>query len=45
MGYRDFGTVYVVSVCGRYLIHCTRGCREYAFALRQPSVSLADRSA
>lgn len=33
MGYRGFGSIYVVKVFGRYLIHCTRGCRDYGFGV------------
>jgi hypothetical protein len=34
IGYRQFGSIYVVRLFGRYFIHSSRGCRKYDFALR-----------
>jgi GNAT superfamily N-acetyltransferase len=28
-GYRDFGRVFILRLFGRYLIHCSRGCRRH----------------
>lgn len=37
MGYRRIGSIYVVKAFGRYVIHCTRGCRSYGVGL-EPAV-------
>jgi hypothetical protein len=31
MGYRDFGKIYVLRIFGRYLIHSSKGCKQYGF--------------
>lgn len=31
MGYKDFGKLYILKIFGKYLIHSSRGCREYGF--------------
>jgi hypothetical protein len=37
MGWRTFGTVYVVRIFGRTLIYCTPGCSRYGFRLEAAS--------
>ncbi len=33
MGYEDFGKAYALGFGGRYLLHSSSGCRQYAFGL------------
>ncbi len=33
MGYKDFGRIRVAKLFGRYVIHCSPGCRAYDFRL------------
>jgi ribosomal protein S18 acetylase RimI-like enzyme len=33
MGYADFGKVYFIRVFGKYVIHCSAGCREQDFII------------
>lgn len=33
MGYRDFGKIHVFRILGKYLIHNSRGCKEYGFKI------------
>lgn len=35
MGYQDFGTICVIRILDRYLIHCTKGCRDFGFWLEE----------
>ena len=38
MGYSEFGTIFIVRIAGRYLIHRGAGCAPYSFRIeRQPS--------
>src|SRR5262249_52507081 len=37
MGWRVFGTVYVVKLFGRNLIYCSPGCSRYGFSLEEVS--------
>lgn len=33
MGYSDFGKIYILGGCGRYLIHCSPGCKDYGVSV------------
>jgi hypothetical protein len=33
MGYRVFGSIYVLSLLGRHFVFSSRGCREFGFRL------------
>ena len=35
MGYKDFGTVYIFKIFGKYLVHSSRGCKKYGFWLEK----------
>jgi len=33
MGYKTFGSIYVMRLFGRYFALCTPGCRRYEFRI------------
>jgi hypothetical protein len=35
MGYREFGSIFVMRVFGRYLTHVSPGCEEFGFAVEE----------
>jgi len=47
MGYEEFGTIVVTKIFGRYLVHCSGGCRPFGFRLEahraEPEHQPADR--
>jgi hypothetical protein len=45
MGYRVFGSIYVVKLFGRYLAFSSSGCARFAFRLECSAASAAQRVA
>ncbi len=38
MGYRTFGSIYVVRLFGRYFAFSTPGCRRFEFRIERAAV-------
>ncbi|MBV8844598.1 MAG: hypothetical protein JO307_17465 [Bryobacterales bacterium] len=43
MGFKEFGTIVVTKLFGRYIVHCTDGCGRLGFRLEAPGGKSARR--